>query len=169
MIVVLRSLDYEQVKEQLDKEDKIIVWSCNDCTKYCNLGGRENLKALADALTEDGYTVLRQELVGVSCQPPLVRERSKHPSTKPIFNEATAIIVLACTDGFEKVKRVFKKKKIIQVGKSVGLGAYSKKDGMRLVIPLEETGLPPSIDGYTLEEAAHKLNLKAGPLVQPEG
>jgi hypothetical protein len=139
MIAVLRKIDYEELKKQLDKDDKIVVWSCNDCTKYCDLGGRKNLNALADALEKDGYTVLRRELIGVSCQPPLVRERTRHPSTKDLYKEATAIIVLACTDGFLKVQRVFRKKKVIQVGESVGLGAYSEKDGMRLVIPLEET------------------------------
>ena len=165
MIAVLRKIDYEELKKQLEPDDKIVVWSCNDCTKYCDLGGRTNLNALADALEKDGFTVLRRELVGVSCQPPLIRERTKHQATKDIFNEATAIIVLACTDGFLKVQRVFRKKKVIQVGESVGLGAYSKKGGMRLVIPLEETGLEPSIEGYTLEEAAKKLKMKCGPLV----
>jgi hypothetical protein len=165
MIVVLRELDYEQLKEQLDVDDKIVVWSCNDCTKYCDLGGRKHMNALADALENDGYNVIRRELIGVGCQPPLIRERTRHPSTKEIFNEATAIIVLSCTDGHLKVNRVFRKKKIIQVGVSVGLGAYSKKDGMRLVIPLKDTGLPPCIDGYSLEEAAEKLKMKSGPIV----
>ena len=165
MIVVLRDLDYKELRGHLDKKDRIIVWSCNDCTKYCELGGRENLNALADALVKDGYNVIRRELIGVSCQPPLIRERSRHPATKKDFNQATAIIVLACTDGFLKVQRVFKDKKIIQVGVSVGLGVYSKAEGMKLVIPTEETGLPPSIEGYSLEEAAKKLKMKKGAIV----
>ena len=165
MIVVLRDLDYEELKQQLDDRDKIIVWSCNDCTKYCNLGGRKHLNALADALEEDGFNVIRRELIGVGCQPPLIRERTKHPATKKSFDEATAIIVLSCTDGFLKAQRVFRKKKVIQVGVSVGLGTYSQKDGMKLVIPLKETGLKPSIEGLSLEEAAKKLKMKAGPLI----
>jgi hypothetical protein len=165
LIVVLRDLDYKELKEQLDEEDKIVVWSCNDCTKYCDLGGRKHLNALADALEKDGFHILRRELIGVGCQPPLIRERTKHPATKKIFDEATAIIVLSCTDGYLKAKRVFRKKKVIQVGVSVGLGVYSKKEGMRLVIPLEETGLEASIEGLSLEDAAKKLKMKSGPLV----
>ncbi|MFQ5977170.1 MAG: hypothetical protein ACE5OZ_03435 [Candidatus Heimdallarchaeota archaeon] len=165
MIVVLRDSDYDQLRENLTLEDRITVWSCNDCTKYCDLGGRKNLQALAEALKKDGYNVIHQELVGVSCQMNLIRERTKHPATKDIMNESTAIIVLACTDGFLKVQRVFRKKKVIQIGVSVGLGAYSKKDGMRLVIPMEETGLEPSVEGLTLEDAAKKLGLKFGPIV----
>jgi coenzyme F420-reducing hydrogenase beta subunit len=165
LIVVLRDLDYEELKAKLDPDDRIIVWSCNDCTKYCGLGGRKNLNTLADALEKDGYNILRRELVGVSCQLNLIRERTKHPSTKEIFDEATAIIVLACTDGFLKVQRVFRKKKVIQIGISVGLGTYSKKEGMKLVIPLEETGLEPSVEGMSLDKAAKKLNLKSGPIV----
>ena len=165
MIVVLRDLDYEELKKQLEEDDRIVVWSCNDCTKYCNLGGRENLNALGDALEKDGYNVIHRELIGVGCQPPLIRLRSRHPATKEIFDSATAIIVLSCTDGYLKTQRVFKDKKVIQVGISVGLGAYSKEEGMRLVIPAIETGLEPSIDGYSLEEAAKKLKMKSGPLV----
>ncbi len=165
MIVVLRDLDYEDLKKQLSRDDKIIVWSCNDCTKYCNLGGRKHLNALSNALEKDGSKVLKRELVGVSCQMKINRERTKHPATKELFKEATAIIVLACTDGFLKVQRVFRKKKVIQVGLSVGLGTYSKQEGMKLVIPLEETGLNPSIEGLSLEEAAKKLKLKSGPIV----
>ena len=165
MIVVLRSMDYEQLKEHIVEDDRIILWSCNDCTKYSNLGGRENLEALAKALEKDGYNVIHQEIIGVGCQPPLIRLRTKHPATKEIFEDATVLIVLACTDGFLKTQRVFKKMRVIQVGESVGLGVYSKAEGMKLVIPLEETGLPPSIEGYTLEEAAEKLGKKAGPLV----
>jgi hypothetical protein len=165
LIVVLRELDYEQLKSKLDPNDRIVVWSCNDCTKYCDIGGRKNLNALADALEKDGYNILRRELVGVSCQMNLIRERTKHPSVKEIFKDATAIIVLACTDGYLKVQRVFRKKKVIQVGVSVGLGAYSKKEGMRLVIPMEETGLEPSVEGLTLEQAAKKLKMKSGPIV----
>ena len=165
MIVVLRELDYEELKKQLDEDDRIVVWSCNDCTKYCNLGGRENLNALADALEKDGYNVVHRELIGVGCQPPLIRLRSRHPATKDIFDSASVIIVLSCTDGYLKTQRVFKNKKVIQVGISVGLGAYSKEEGMRLVIPAIETGLEPSIEGYSLEEAARKLGKKSGPLV----
>jgi len=165
MIVVLRSMDYDQLKEHIVEADRIVLWSCNDCTKYSNLGGRENLDALAKALKKDGYNIIHQEIIGVGCQPPLIRTRSRHPATKEIFEEATVLIVLACTDGFLKTKRVFKKMRVIQVGESVGLGVYSKAEGMKLVIPLEETGLPPSIEGYTLEEAAKKLGKKAGPLV----
>lgn len=165
MIVVLRSMDYEQLKEHIVESDRIVLWSCNDCTKYSNLGGRKNLDALAKALENDGYNVIHQEIIGVGCQPPLIRLRAQHPSTKAIFEDATVIIVLACTDGFLKTQRVFKKKKVIQVGESAGLGVYSKAEGMKLVIPLEETGLPPSIEGYTLEEAAKKLGKKAGPLI----
>jgi hypothetical protein len=165
MIVVLRDLDYEELKKQLDDDDRIVVWSCNDCTKYCNLGGRENLNALADALEKDGYHVVHRELIGVGCQPPLIRLRSRHPATKDIFDSASVIIVLSCTDGYLKTQRVFKNKKVIQVGISVGLGAYSKEEGMRLVIPAIETGLEPSIEGYSLEEAARKLGKKSGPLV----
>ena len=165
MIVTLRSLSYDQLKKQLQSSDKIVLWSCNDCVRYNNkIGGREALDSLERKLQADGYQVLRKELIGVSCQPPLIRLRSKDAATKDVFKAADAIIVIACEDGNEKVKRVFRKKKVIGTTKSIGLGAYSTESGMNLVCPCEEYDeLEPSVEGIPIEEVAKRLKLFAEP------
>ena len=81
----------------------------------------------------------------------------------PIPEKVNTIIVLTCTDGFEKVERVFRKMKVIQVTGTLGIGAYSSKKGMRLVSPFPETGIKASIEGTSLDEAAKKLDMHSTP------
>jgi len=68
----------------------------------------------------------------------------------------------------ETLAFVFKKQRIIDTVETLGLGVYSEETGMRLNVPLEETGLEPLIDGYDLAELAGKRGLHTGPFVASE-
>jgi len=168
VVVSLLKLTYNELVEQLNDDDKIVVWTCNDCVRYCGLGGRDPLDSLADRLEADGYNVIHRELCGISCNRGLVRGRQTHPATKPIYQDATVIIPLVCREGMETLAFVFKKQRIIDTVETLGLGVYSEETGMRLNVPLEETGLEPLIDGYDLAELAGKRGLHTGPFVASE-
>ena len=77
MIISLRTLTYEQLKEKLSKKDKIVLWSCDTCIRFTGLGGIDKLEILETMLENDGYTVIRKELLGVSCVEELVEDRKK--------------------------------------------------------------------------------------------
>lgn len=163
MIVSLRTLTYDELKVQLTKEDNIVIWTCNLCIKLCGVGGETVANDLATKLKDDGYNVLHVEPIGYGCHLGLVRNRTREDITKSIFDQVDTIIVLTCTDGFEKVERVFRKKKVIQASATVGIGAYSSKTGMRLVNPFPETGLKASVKGTSLKEVAKKLKMYSTP------
>ena len=164
MIISLRRLSYDDLKNELKKDDKIVVWACNNCIKFCDgLGGREAMNNLADKLEADGYTVSRRELIGTSCMLDLVQKRKTDKATADTFKESTVIIPLTCEDGYENVKCVFNDKRVINTTKTIGLGVFSTKTGMCINYPFEDTGLEPSIKGISLKEAAEKLSLYAGP------
>jgi hypothetical protein len=162
LIVSLRNQTYDELKEKLNPDDKIVVWACNFCVKFCGLGGRENMNALADKLETDGYNVVRRELIGMSCLQDLVRKRKTDDATSKMFEEATVIIPLTCEDGNANVKHVFKDKRIIDATKTLGLGVFSMEKGMTLNYPFESTGLEPSVDGIPLEEVAKKVGCHTG-------
>ncbi len=163
MIISLRRLTYDDLKNELQNEDKIVVWACNNCIKFCEIGGREAMNNLADKLENDGYKVIRRELIGCSCLLDLVEKRKTDEATADTFKESTVIIPLTCEDGYENVKHTFDDKKVINATKTIGLGVFSMKTGMKINYPFEETGLKPSVEGMSLKEAAEKLNLYAGP------
>ncbi len=164
MIISVRNFEYETLKKELSPDDKIIVFSCNNCAKKCKgLGGRPGLKALGDKLDADGFNVVRRELCGVACSLDLIRRRANEESTKASFEEATVIIPLSCEDGERALPAVFPDKKIIKVTKTLGIGWGSPKEGVRLTTPLSGVNLKiNSPAGITIDEAAKQLGLFAG-------
>jgi hypothetical protein len=165
MIVSLRKLTYDDLKKQLNFTDEIGIWTCNLCIKLCGLGGEVVSKNLAQKLQDDGYSVSHIETLGYACHMGYVRDRTRNPLTKPIFQKLDTILVLTCTDGFEKVERVFRKgKKLIQITETVGIGGYSSDKGMRLVNPYPELNLDADIEGIPLEVVAEKTGLYHKPM-----
>lgn len=170
MIVSLRNMTYDELKEKLGKDEKIALWTCSLCIKLCGLGGQEVAEDLQAKLQADGYDVPHVETLGYACHLGYIRDRTKDPMTKPIFDEIDTMVVLTCSDGFEKAERVFEKRrgkpkrKIIQLTETVGIGAYSSEQGMRLVNPYPETGLKPNIEGTPLKKVAEKTGLYADPI-----
>lgn len=164
MIVSLRRMTYDGLKKNLKKDNKIVVWACNNCIKFCDgLGGREAMNNLANKLEMDEYNVIHRELIGTSCLLDLVRKRRTDEATTKVFEESTTIIPLTCEDGYENVKHVFNDKNVINATKTIGLGVFSTKKGMYINYPFEDTGLEPSVEGISLREAAKKMGLYSGP------
>ncbi len=164
MIISLRLFEYPELRAQLQPADRVVVLSCNNCAKKCKgMGGRVGMAALADKLEADGVEVVWRELCGVACSVDLIRRRANEEATRPAFEQATAIIPLACEDGEEAVAHVFPDKKVLRVTKTLGCGWGSPKVGVRLVKALH--GVPLEIDfpeGITIDEAAQRLELYAG-------
>ncbi|HDP96371.1 MAG TPA: hypothetical protein ENN25_01590 [Euryarchaeota archaeon] len=157
-------MTYDDLKKNLKKEDKVVVWACNNCIKFRDgLGGRESMNKLADKLEQDGYDIVRRELIGASCLLDLVRKRRTDEAAAKAFEESTVILPLTCEDGYDNVKHVFSDKKVLNLTKTIGLGVFSTKKGMCVNYPFEGTGLEPSVDGITLTEAAKKMGLHSGP------
>jgi hypothetical protein len=155
MIVSLRTMTYDGLKELLDKQDKIILWTCNLCIRLCGTGGLEVVEDLQQKLLDDGYNVIWTEKIGYGCHIGLIRDRTKEPTTAPYYQQADTMVVLTCTDGYEKVAKMFsrgklKMKKVIQASQTVGIGVYSTSKGMRLVNPLVGLGFPVNPEGTPL-------------------
>ncbi len=159
MIISLRDISYAELKDKLSKDDKIVLWSCNTCIKFCGIGGYDNMVLLEEMLTADGYEVIGKELVGIACMYSLTEQHRDHPNKRELFEEATAIICLSCEDGYEVAEAVFKDKKVIKVVKTLGVGNFTMDRGPVLTAPFESTGLEQSDEGYSYPEIAEKLSL----------
>ena len=164
MILSVRNMSYEDLAGSLDKKDKLIVLSCNNCAKKClGLGGRPGLKSLADKLDNDGFNVIRRELIGFACSVDLVGKRGKQPETKGWFDEADVILTLACQDGEDAVANAFPGKKVPKLNRTLGIGFGSPSVGIRLTHCVSGVDLDIELpEGMALQEAADKLGLLTG-------
>jgi len=157
MIISVRSLSYDELKRNLSHDDKIVIWSCDTCVKYCGIAGMEKMTTLEDLLKEDGYNIIHKELISESCQINLAK---KHKAAQEdVFNEAIAIIVLTCEIGYQCVKTVFPNLKVIGTAKTFGSGNFSNKKGPILTSPLPTTGLALEPEGYTLNKLVETFSL----------
>ena len=164
MIVSLRRITYEQLKQQLAPKDRIIVFSCNNCAKKCKgFGGRPGMRTLCAKLRADGIDVLHEELCGITCSVDLVKKRKNDEATREVFEQANVIIPLACEHGERTLRHVFPDKKVLEVARPIGLGWGSPKVGVRIAVPF--AGVPLQVDspeGITLDEAAKRMGMHAG-------
>jgi hypothetical protein len=165
-------MTYDELKAALDPKDKIILWTCNLCIRLCGTGGQEVVEDLEEKLINDGFNIIWTEKIGYGCHLGLIRDRTKEPTTSPYYTDADTMVILTCTDGFEKAEKAFsrgkyKMNKIIQASQTVGIGVYSTKKGMRLVNPLIDLDLPVVPEGTPLEIIAEKSKgkLHAGKFV----
>ena len=156
MIISLRTLTYEQLKEKLSKKDKIVLWSCDTCIRFTGLGGIDKLEILETMLENDGYTVIRKELLGVSCVEELVEDRKKDDFKKEIFERATAIVVLGCEETWDLVHHAFPEKNVIQVTRSFGFGNISEERSVLLTNPFEDTEFEAKPEGTPVAEVAKR-------------
>jgi NAD-dependent dihydropyrimidine dehydrogenase PreA subunit/ferredoxin len=159
MIISVRSISYDELKRNLSRDEKIVIWSCDTCVKHCGIAGMDKMNVLEDLLKEDGYTVLKKELVSESCQINLAKNHKA--DNQEIFDEATAIILLTCEIGYHCVKTVFPKKKVIGTAKTFGSGNFSNKKGPILTSPLPFTNLELDPEGYTLRNLVEQFNLQS--------
>ena len=158
MIISVRSLSYDELKRNLSRDDKIVLWSCDTCVKHCGIAGMDKMTVLEEMLKEDGYNVLNKELISESCQINLAKKH--RAANEDIFKEATAIITLTCELGYQCVRNVFPKTKVIGTAKTFGSGNFSNRKGPILTSPLPTTGLEPDPEGYTLNKLVETFNLQ---------
>lgn len=163
MIIALRRMSYEKLRDTLDRQAKIIVLSCNNCARIYGLGGRTGLAALADKLDADGFDVTRRELIGFGCAVDLVGKRRKDPATKEVFEQADVILPLACEHGQQSIRMAFPDKQVPDLSRTLGIGWWSAET-VRLThctsgVDLDVQG--PG--GMPLDDAARHLGLHTGP------
>jgi len=161
MIISMRNLSYEALKNELTYEDKIVLYSCNACVVACNVGGTTKLDELETMLKEDGYNVIGKDLISMGCVSTLVDKRKTDIDKKRMYAKATIIVPLICEDGYQAIRKVFEDKKVIETTQTLGVGRFTPDRGTVLTTPFESTGIKKSAVGYTLTEVAEMANLYA--------
>ena len=123
-MILTRLVNYNKIKKQLNKKDKIGIVSCNSCARMCGTGGEKEMIILSEKLKRDGYHVVDTDLIGAPC---MINQLKKDE-----LNGDTTII-LACVSGVYNLKKIFPKKKIIPGLKTIGLAAVNKNNKPLLV------------------------------------
>lgn len=113
-MIFTKSLPYESILQELNKDDVIAIISCNNCVRVAGTGGAEKMKELAFRLRNDGYNVKNGFLITKACPQPYM-------GTVRLSPLVDKVIVLACNAGWSTANRVFPDMKIVCTTEDVGL------------------------------------------------
>jgi hypothetical protein len=161
--MTLRTLDYEGLKASLPEDARLLIWSCNTCARMCGgLGGRVSTESLVDMLEKDGMTVIGSEVLTASCFLSAVRKRLERPEFRKMVEEATHVIPLTCSTGAALLLKEMPHLKMVDAGRTIGLGYLSESRGPVLTSSVLEKLVVPE-GGMTLTEVAEALGLHLGP------
>ncbi len=132
MVNLTFSVPYEELKDQLSKDDRIAIISCNSCVRFSGTGGVAKMEELANRLRRDGYVVSDEVvLVGVCL--------NDHVNNARISDGVTATIVLACEAGWSSVKQRFVEEKVIRGTRTAGLVCVDREKGVeKLMMAYDE-------------------------------
>jgi hypothetical protein len=132
MVNLTLPVPYEELKDQLSKDDRIAVITCNSCVRFCGTGGVAKMEELANKLRRDGYVVSDEvTLVGVCL--------NDHVRNTRISEGVTAAIVLACEAGWSSVKQRFREENVIRGTKTAGLVCVDREKGVeKLMMPYKD-------------------------------
>lgn len=159
-----RLFEYEGLKAELRPDEKIAIFSCDNCARRCDgLGGRKGLTTLADKLTADGFSVVCRELFRALCSRKHLLARLEVEECQELLIQVDLILPLACEAGTERVRELLPDHRVLETTKTLGIGITRPETGVRLVKPAE--GLILEVDattGLSLHEAAQRLGLYPG-------
>lgn len=122
-MVITLAKEYDEIKKQLEKNDKIWVMSCNSCVRVIGTGGEDKMIQLADRLKKDGFQVVGTSLYGTACIKEIVKEKID-PDT---------IVMLACDAGVYNIDHILKPNKMVKALSTLGIGVRDLKGNYTLV------------------------------------
>lgn len=132
MVSLTRAVPYEKIKEQLKKNDRIAVITCNTCPRFCGSGGVEKMEELSSKLRKDGFIVTDQIVLAAACiNDYIVNTR--------LSGRLTAAVVLACDAGWSSIKQHLKDKNVVKGTETIGLVVVDREKGVeKLMLAYED-------------------------------
>jgi len=122
MVSLSEPLSYEKITENLSKDDKIALISCNSCVRFCGSGGVKYMNDLASRLRSDGYTVTDVIPTVALCVHDYVRNAR-------VSDGVTAVVVSACIAGWTSASRRWKDTKVIPTVETFGIVIGDRRVG----------------------------------------
>jgi len=132
MVNIQKAVPYEEIKAQLKKDDRIAIFTCNSCVRFCGTGGVDKMEALASRLRRDGYVVSDEIVLVAACL-------HDHVRNARLSGGVTAAVVLACEAGWASVKQRLRGENVIKGTNSMGLIVIDREKGVeKLMMPYKD-------------------------------
>ncbi|MFC1590346.1 methylenetetrahydrofolate reductase C-terminal domain-containing protein [Candidatus Omnitrophota bacterium] len=127
-MIITKQKDIKNILKYLEGEGKVFIVGCGECSKTCQTGGEDDVKAMKEALEKEGKAVTG------SCVPdaPCIAAKVKLDLAKnrKAIEAADSVLVLACGLGIQSVKDNSRVEKPVHVGCDTLFMGQIDKDGV---------------------------------------
>jgi len=93
----------EEILGMLQGQDKVFLAGCSDCATVVQVGGEDQLKAMAAKLTESGKTVTGMLIAEPGCH--LLGLRKEFRAHRQEIDSADAMLIMSCGTGAQTAAR----------------------------------------------------------------
>ncbi len=97
---ITKQKPFDEVKQQLDRFDRVYIVGCGTCTTMTRTGGREEVLDMKEHLQELGKLVTGQTVIPIACDE--MTEVAIRENNEAIQN-ANCILVMACALGVHRL------------------------------------------------------------------
>lgn len=134
-MIFTKTKSYEEIINQLGKQDVITIISCSSCARVSGTGGEESMKQLALQLRKDGYQVHSGYSINAVCTPKVFQAALAKP--------VNTLISMSCSAGTSNIAQAFTDLKVVAVTDDVGLMILNNKEKLiEVAMPYESNSVP---------------------------
>lgn len=113
-MIITKQKEFSQILKYLEKENKIFLIGCGECSTTCKTGGEEDIKKIRAALEKEGKTVTGYSVPEAPCIASKVK--LEFAKNRKLIESSDAILVLACGLGAQSVKENLRVEKTVHIG-----------------------------------------------------
>lgn len=103
---ITKQKPFEEVKQQLDKFDRVFIVGCGTCATMTKTGGRDEVLAMKKSLQEAGKLVTGWAVVPTTCDEMTGATLLENDGA---IQSSNAILVMACALGVHRVNTYFRR------------------------------------------------------------
>lgn len=126
--IITRKKPSEELKELYQNYDMMFLIGCGTCTTMCRTGGQQEIKEMAELLTQSGKLVTGSMIIPVACDD-LTKDIIMENGSA--INTAQALVIMTCAFGVQTISKSINKPLIpaldtVFIGKETGPGTFEE-------------------------------------------
>jgi len=127
-MIFTKTLTYDEIKNNLNKDDVIAIIGCSSCARIAGSGGENQMKDLAMHLRGEGFNVKEGFSINTLCTPKVLQAK--------LNGKVNTVITLSCSAGNSNVIQLFSNQKVVNGCSDVGLmSANRKEETVKVAMP----------------------------------
>lgn len=119
-MIFTETLTYDEIKNNLNKDDVIAIIACSSCARISGTGGEKQMKDLAMQLRGEGFKVKEGFSINTVCTPKVIQAK--------LNGKVNTVITLSCSAGSSNVMQLFANQKVVSGCSDVGLMTANKQN-----------------------------------------